>query len=362
MEFKPDFDEMAPRMEAWWRGVLLDRACISVGAPNGRRARELAPPATLFARWTDFDYLLDAFEAQMESIYYGGEAIPVFRPSLGPDVFSAFLGCPLHFADTTSWAEPIISTWEQAPSFEIDRESFAFKWHDEMYPRAAARARGRYWLGGLDCHSGGEAVRAMRGSRAACLDLYDHPEAVRAAMGKLEQTIIEFHEAVFGWIEASGQPGHTNSFLSVWSPGRSNVVQLDLLALISPAQFREFFYRELEVQCEYLDNALFHLDGPDALAHLPLLYDLLDCRRGGRSALRAIQWVPGEGNGPMTKWIPLLKEMQSNGAGLVVHCGPKEVETIMRELSSRGLFIATGAASKEEAEALVSLVRKLTHE
>jgi len=231
-----------------------------------------------------------------------------------------------------------------------------------MYPRAAARGRGRYWLGALDCHSGGEAVRAMRGSRESCLDLYDHPEAVRAAMGKLEKTIVEFHAVVFAWIEAGGQRGHTNSFLSVWSPGRSNVVQLDLLALISPAQFRKFFYRELEVQCEYLGNALFHLDGPDALAHLPLIYDLLDCKRRGRSALRAIQWVPGEGNGPMTKWIPLLKEMQSNGAGLVVNCGASEVETIMRELSSPGVFISTGAASKEEAEALVALVGKLTHE
>jgi len=37
-EFEPGFDEMALRMEAWWRRELLDRACISVGAPNGRRA------------------------------------------------------------------------------------------------------------------------------------------------------------------------------------------------------------------------------------------------------------------------------------------------------------------------------------
>ena len=34
----------------------------------------------------------------------------------------------------------------------------------------------------------------------------------------------------------------------------------------------------------------------------------------------------------------------------------------MQELSSPGLFISTGAGSREEAEALVALVGKLTHE
>jgi hypothetical protein len=78
--------------------------------------------------------------------------------------------------------------------------------------------------------------------------------------------------------------------------------------------------------------------------------------------MRAIQWVPGAGALPMTRWIGLLKEIQSYGLGLHVGCTPGEVETLLRELSSKGLFIRTHAESREEADALVRLAERLAHE
>ena len=361
MLYKPDLDEIVSRMEAWWRGEPTDRACIAVTAPNGRPRRELPAPLTPAERRTNIDFILDQAEAGMESTYYAGEAVPVFRPDLGPDAFSGLLGAELEFTETSSWARKCIDDWSTPPSFEIDRDSFEWKWHHEVYEAAAERAAGRFFLGAPDCHSGGDCLLAMRGGMYLCLDLYDHPEAVHAAMRKLERAVVEFHDAWWPKIESTGQRGHVTSWLSTWSPGRSQAVQLDLLALISPDQFRESFLHELEVQCDALDNAIFHLDGPDAVRSLPVLAGLLDVNRPG-SALRAIQWVPGAGGGAMTKWIPLLKEIQSLGAGLHVACSPGEVEQLLRELSSRGLFINTGTRTSEEADALVGLAARLAHE
>lgn len=361
MLYKPDFEEIVPRMEAWWRGELADRACISVVAPNGKERRGVPEPATPAERRTNIEYVLSKAEAEFESTYYAGEAVPVFRPDLGPDTFASFLGASLEFTETSSWARPVITDWDDPPSFELDRSSFEWKWHEEVYVRAAERARGRYLLAAPDCHSGGDCLLAMRGGTDLCLDLYDHPDALRAAMGRLEKTVAEFHAAWWPYIESSGQRGHAASWLKAWSPGRSNVIQLDLLALISPDTFREFFFHELEVQCDALENTIFHLDGPEAIKHLPVLYELLDVNREG-SPFRAIQWVPGAGNHPMTRWIPLLKEMQSHGAGLHVYCGPGEAETILHELSSRGLFVATSAGTKQDADELVKLAGRLAHE
>ncbi len=366
MEYKPDFEDMVPRMEAWWRGEVLDRACVAVYAPNGIPRRDLPQPATLRERWTDPDYLFESKEAEFEATYYGGEAIPVFRPGLGPDTFAAFLGAPLHFQEDTSWSSQTIANWDNTPPLAIDEQSSAWKWYLDMYRRAAERAPGRYLVAPPDCHSGGDCLLAMRGGAQLCLDLYDHPEAVRRAMAQLEIAVVKFHEAFFPLVEETGQRGHTSCLRRIWSPGRSQMVQLDLLALISPAQFRDFFYGELEVQMRVLDSGVFHLDGPDAVKHLPALYELIRGSRGAasgkRHGLAGIQWVYGAGNGPMTKWLPLLKGMQQNGANLDVSCDPDEVEPIMRALSSRGLFLETYADSKEDADDLVALVRRLTHD
>ena len=118
------------------------------------------------------------------------------------------------------------------------------------------------------------------------------------------------------------------------------------------------FAGELEVQFGILDHAVFHLDGPDAVKHLPVLYELFE----KHASFSAIQWVHGEGSGPMMKWVPLLKEIQSRGISLHLTCRPQEVETLVRELSSKGLFLRTSAKNKEEADSLVNLAAKLTHE
>jgi hypothetical protein len=207
----------------------------------------------------------------------------------------------------------------------------------------------------------------MRGGERLLLDLYDRPEAVRAAMEGLERAVLRFHEAWWPAIEGRGQRGHTVGFMRMWSPGRSNVIQLDLLALLAPEHLREFFYRELEAQNAAFEQSVFHLDGPDAIKHLPVLYDLFG-RCGAspeattKSSLTVIQWEYGAGNGPMTRWMPLLKEIQSHGVGLQLGCRPDEVETLMRELSAKRLFLSTRAASREEADDLMRLVARRTRE
>lgn len=352
MLYKPDFESIIPRMEAWWKGEMLDRACIAVYAPNGKPKREVPKPPTLYEMWTNHDYILDRAEAEFEATYFGGEATPMYYPNLGPDLFAALLGGKIEYREGTSWVAPFLD-WDNPVSFKINKDSFEWKWLMEMYKMVKERSRGKYLVGGHDCHSGGDALLAMRGGTNLCMDLYDRPDDIKGAMRKLEGTVKDFHESFWGPIEANGQKGHSTSWLHVWSPGRSNAIQLDLLALISPEMFEKFFFHELEVQCSVLDNTIFHLDGPDAIRHLEKVCEL---------PMAGIQWVQGDGKGPMTKWIPLLKRIQALGKNLHISCAADEVGTILKGISSRGVYIQTWASSKEEADALIKTAAKLARD
>jgi hypothetical protein len=49
------------------------------------------------------EYHVDSFEASLEDWTFHGETFPVFWPNLAPNVYSAFYGGRLEFAEITSW-------------------------------------------------------------------------------------------------------------------------------------------------------------------------------------------------------------------------------------------------------------------
>jgi hypothetical protein len=351
MKYKPDFEEAIPRLKAFWKNEFTDRPCMAITAPK-QKPRFVKTPDTLKQQWTDHDYLIDKCEAVMESKYYAGEAVPIFRPNLGPDFFSALLGGIINYQETTSWVEPFLD-WNNPPDFKINENSFEWKWHLQLYDRIKTRAADSYFVTVPDCHSGGDSLMSMRGGSNLCLDIYDHPEEIKQAMTKLQQALLLFNRAFRKKVEAIGQNGHVTSWLETWSDVYAVPVQLDLLALISPQMFKDFFLDEVKLQCSVAEHTIFHVDGPDAIKHLPIIYDL---------PVNAIQWVHGAGNGPMTKWIDLLKDIQAHGKALHIGCKKDEIETLITELSSNGLYIHTTAESPQQAQDIIKLSCKLAHQ
>jgi len=136
--------------------------CLAVfshntGPVNGEDDREVLDTDIM-------EYLVESAEAHMEATYYAGEAIPVFRPDLGADVFAACLGAPLEYTEHTTWAKETIADWEEAPSFEIDEDSFTWKWHHDVYRMAAERAAGRYFVAAPDCQRPISSKAAIAGT------------------------------------------------------------------------------------------------------------------------------------------------------------------------------------------------------
>ena len=80
--------------ERWlefWNKENHDRPLISVEVPLSTRD---TPPraASLEEHWGNPDYIVAASRWHFEHTWYGGEAMPILNPNLGPDFVGAVAG------------------------------------------------------------------------------------------------------------------------------------------------------------------------------------------------------------------------------------------------------------------------------
>jgi hypothetical protein len=216
----------------------------------------------------------------------------------------------------------------------------------ELIEAVCAVAEGRFLVGVPDLHGGGDALAALRHPDRLALDLYDSPAEVRRIMPAL----TAIYRDVFGeYVRRIGrvQDGCT-TWLRAYSRGTYTALQNDFSGLISPGMFVDFFLPEVRELSAALDNSLYHLDGPIALGNLPHLLEIAE--------LDGIQWVPGAGSGPMSRWIDVCRQILEAGKCLHIACGAGEVDALLHALPHEGLFIGTGCAGEAEGRALLTHV------
>ena len=183
----------------------------------------------------------------------------------------------------------------------------------------------------------------MRGNTQLLMDLMDCPDYVREFDMYLMEMWIEVHKTNYEIVKEAA--GGSAGWFPLWSPGRFYAAQNDFAYMISPAIFEKCFIPSLEMQTNYLDHCVHHVDGLGNFAHVDALCEL--------PGLQALQILPGAGKPSPLHYMDVLKKVQSKGKNLHISIGPDEVETALSELSARGLCIATGCASEEEARKLV---------
>ena len=112
------------------------------------------------------------------------------------------------------------------------------------------------------------------------------------------------------------------------------MLQSDFSYMISPRMFERFVLPDIAACCAGMDHGFYHLDGKGEIPHLGLLLSL--------ERLRGIQWVPGDGQPPPEKWLPLLKRIRDAGKLCQVGVSPEGARTIVRGLGGRGFAFHIG--------------------
>ncbi len=345
--YKPDWEETKERYLAWWEGEALGRCALAVTAPRKDCAGNGPPPVPddSIARWTDLDYICRANEHRHGSTFYGGEAFPIWHGGYpGIKSLPAFLGCPVTIRRETAWIEPILTGSEpDVRELEIRQESRWWRFNLELLGTAACESAGKSIPGTGAFGGSGDSLSWLRGSGQLLLDLVDRPDWVREADMFLMELWIEVYETCHAIVREAA--GGSAGWFRLWSPGKFYAVQNDFSYMISPQMFRDIFLPTLERQTEFLDHSIYHVDGIGAFRHVPALCEL--------PGLQAIQILPGAGKPSPLHFMDVLKYVQSKGKNLHISIPACEVETALRELSARGLFIQTYCKTEEEARQLL---------
>ena len=354
-------DRALHRNEAFWAGELDEYPLMWITVPNAKPAPVPVEPAVEAEMWTNIDYVMESTESTLARTHFGGDALPVFHPWLGPDQFAAWLGADMVLKprSSTSWITPFVNDWDEVPELTIDPDNRWWKLYLETLRRSTEAGKGKWVTGYPDLHTGIDALSAIRGPEKLAMDLLLRPDAIHRAMRQMTGLWKYVVDTVSDIVLPGGQ-GTTNWTMG-WSQKRFLCVgQNDFSCMISPETFREFCWEDNEQCCRHVDFSLYHLDGPGAVRHLPLLL--------GIETLDSIQWIQGAGNPLPSQWIPMLRQIQEAGKSVQVYYGPghgedadlrSEIEVLCANLDPARLFIWAAAQSVEEADGLVAWAKEV---
>lgn len=348
-----DWERRLARQDAFWCGAVLDRPVAAMQWPKHPPEHpwpEERQYACMRDRWMDPERTAAWAVASVRNTAYGGDALPIAWPNLGPEVFSAFFGQELEYTETTSWAKPCLLDWADAPRLGFSEDNPYWRALLAMTDALLEAGEGLYYTGITDLHPGGDAIAAFRDPIELNTDLLLYPDAVRELLATVQQSFFQVYDFYCRRLRGAMQP------ISAW-PGivsslRWHVPSNDFSCMISKAMFDEFFLPGIAEECRHAEASIYHLDGPQALRHLDSLLAIPE--------LNAIQWIFGEGHGRATDWMPVYQRCQAAGKGVQIFIEPAELDAIMAHLCPEGVWLGIVVHGREEADAILRRIARWT--
>ncbi len=343
LAWKPDWRQARQNLLKWWNRESL---ALCVTAPADQPWEDWprpTVPADARMKWLDPEYRWAAALHDLSHKFFGGEAFPYFDTQIGPGSLGIMLGAQANFDPHTVWYEPNILDPEQCTGIRFDSENNeAYAWHQRLIDLGAAQANGRFLVGIPDLIENIDTLAALRDSIILLTDLVERPEWVLDRLWEINDAYFAaFDQLRAPLVDADG--GNAFAAFRIWGPGRTAKLQCDFSCMISVAMYRQFVQPALRAQCQWLDYALYHLDGVDAIRHVDALLEI--------DELHAIQWTPGAGKaGPATpQWYDLLRRIKQGGKGIHVHARPEEVFPLLEAVGPEGTFIHTHTPTQDDA-------------
>lgn len=351
------WEKTKERFAALWEREITDRCCIAVTAPKKGSG---CVPEKLPDRdedkvkfWTDGEWILKRNMERFENTYYAGDAFPVLWLNLGAAGHAGyFRGARYQFEDTV-WFFPSVHDLEQ-DVLEFAPDGLLYRKTLELAEYFANESRGRFMVSMPDTSGNLDVLAHLRGTENILMDMVTDEERVLESLGKVQEVWKRTNREVFDIVRKSNDGGSCIGWLNTWAPGLHAQMQCDISVMLSPDYFNRYAVPELEEQASFLQYPLYHFDGVEQIRHLDMLLSV--------DKLRMIQWTCVAGQPSPLEYIDVLKRIQHAGKGLLLIVKPKEAEVLLQQLSSKGLYLVVHADSEGEADAIVKLAERCTHE
>jgi len=354
--YKPDWERSKQRFQAAWDGEMLDRCCIMAAAPNGKMDASKQRPVPeiqeeLEKYYFDETWILERNVARMEQTYFGGDAFPCIWTYFGTGGHAKYLSSKLTYQPNTIWIHPVIEDYKKY-CYDFDlKTNEAFQKELKILKFLAKEGMGKYFVSVPDNTGCLDALAQLRGNEELLLDLYDEPEEVSYAIGKLTDILTETSDCILENLKENCDGGSSLGWMGLWAPGKMMQLQCDASVMLSNDMFKKFVMPEFRATAAKLTHPIYHLDGQEQIRHLD---DLLTIPNLGM-----IQWTQVAGQPPATSFIPELKKIQASGKALLIIVTKDQIDGLLSQLSPKGLVLnVLDASSKEEADEIVRYVEK----
>lgn len=336
----------------WWQGEGL---VLCVIAPRDEPHADITPPPqpeTLEQAWLDPAYRAHQAEYELSRTFFGADAFPFFDTHIGPGNLATFLGSEPEFAEETVWYQHYIDDPENPPDLRFDPDNIWFQRQMAIVQRGVEIADGRFPVGMPDLVENLDILASLRDTSALLTDLIDHPDFVQEKIAEINPVYFAAFDQFYQVI-APDWDGNVFSAFRVWGPGKTAKVQCDASAMISPRMFKRFVLPALTEQCEWLDYAIYHLDGTQAMCHLDTLLAI--------EPLQAIEWTPQAGieQGGHPRWYDLYRTIKAGGKSVqALGVQPDEVMPLLDAVRPDGMFVWVDAATETQARELIECVER----
>ncbi|OPZ23797.1 MAG: hypothetical protein BWZ02_03088 [Lentisphaerae bacterium ADurb.BinA184] len=354
IRYKPDWPETQRRLTALWHGERLDRPCINLRAPQPLdEPLPVPPPANDEARWLDPGHVIPSALNAVRGTWWGGETIPGYH--LMANWVNCLGGTP-RFSPETIWFETRPVAFTQPSPFRHDPDNpWTRKYLNLIAALCQAAGRDDFFVAAAAGLPANDLLSMVMGTEAFLFALNDHPDWMREAIlaGARDRLALVTALAEFkrrcGHALTNGMTG----WMPFWAPEPVSGFQSDVSCMLSPAMFDRFVVPEMELASAAGGAIWYHLDGGDALQHLPRLLSL--------PFLRVLQYTPAPcepPNGPAH--VEMYKRAQAAGKIVHIELPPPNIEPLVRELDPARLMLQAWCSSRAEGEQLLDRMVRWT--
>ncbi len=355
--YKENWEETKVKWESYWKRENKGRPLMYVVADK-EGSRDLKKEEELKVIDLDDQYLnaeriVERFRYYAETHEFLAESFPNVSIDFGPGSMAGYVGCDIVFHSDTVWFDHFVNDWMTLDDIVFDEENKWFQKHIQLFKDVKALAGDDFLIGVPDIMENIDVLASMRGVQDLIFDMIDIPEEVTKRLNQIQEIYMEYYDRFYDIVKDE-DGGCCYTVFQIWGKGRTCKIQCDFSALMSPTQFEEFIEDELRKQAKKLDNVLYHLDGPDAIKHVPALMRVEE--------IDALQWTSGDHgpDGTMEEWYPIYDQAVRAGKGLwiKVYTGTidewiERVDKIVARYGSKAMFLFFPNMSKADADKLI---------
>jgi len=358
--WKENWPETRENFLRWWRhdGLVVSPVMWGDYLPRAKAWADVdrpARPPTNEARFVNPGQVAAQAHYQLAHADCRLDALPIAQVDIGPGSVAAYLGSEPQFGESTVWFEPAIHDPDTCTRIAFDPANRWWRRQLELIEAVQRQSGGRYFVGCPDLVENIDVLSSLREAQQLMMDMIERPDWVKARV----REITDAYFLIFDELQARlRDPDGGMAFwaFGLWGRGRTAKVQCDAGAMISREMFDEFVEPELRRQCAWLDHAMFHLDGTQAIQHLDTLLRI--------DELDAIEYTAQAGveTGGNPRWWPLYRRIIEAGKSVqVLDVFPHEIAPLLDAIGTAGVYLhVTGARTGEqlrEVEAIVARYR-----